>query len=100
MAIDIRHNDNVTTVRTDKLQNGDINWREGYAFRVSDLRYVTHADGVRVVRFRGTLVEASDLTGTGYDNATYGARGDWPARIVRRELLPLVAAGLVTAGAK
>lgn len=68
------------TIQHGDLRDGDLNWREGILFRVSELtRYP--ADGEHVndpawdtIRFSGIIVDRTHaLAGTGYDGGRYGA---------------------------
>lgn len=84
--MDYRHANALVTIRHDEIQNGDLNWRAGSLFRVTNVRTVNN-----VVRFEGVIVEnegeTDSLKGTGFDGGTYGARLDVPATIVRRDFL-------------
>lgn len=96
----------VTTITHGELQNGDLNWREGYLFRVENLRrlplcaechgshghhFVTcrgkDQNATReVVRFEGRVVDAgASIARTGYDGGTYGAWADVPTVIELRD---------------
>jgi len=95
------------TIPHGDLQDGDQNWREGFLFRVSELRRYSACpecagvDGAHyvscpvqanpkppreLIRFTGHVVNrASSIAGTCYDGGRYGAWGDYPAVIEPRE---------------
>lgn len=73
------------------LRNGDLNWRQGYLFRVENLRRISAVDRPDltedVIRFNGIVVgggadgHGDTLIGTGYDGGVYGAYASVPATI-------------------
>ena len=70
-------------VRHDQLRNGDVTYVEGYAFIVTNLRTVRGWTSMHstepapmVVRYEGVCAEPCDISRTGYNGGTYGARVD------------------------
>ncbi len=74
-----------------ELKNGDLNWRQGYLFRVRNLRRISAVGRPDltedVIRFEGGIVgggvngHGGDLIGTAYDGGVYGGYASVPTTI-------------------
>lgn len=77
----LAHVDNLEAITHADIREGDHVWNAGYLMRASNVR--REIGRPNVVRYNGQILGDSnngygrtDLTGTGYDGGTYGARED------------------------